>query len=651
MSRFHALKYSQMNNTNYLRTIAFLLISVCLLGLSWADAQTALTDDEIRAILKDRIDRAHRGVGIVVGIVDEKETRVIGYGKASADSTATVDGDTVFEIGSITKTFTATLLAHMVEKGMVSLDDPVQKHLPATVKVPMRGGKQITLADLSSHISGLPRMPGNFTPKDWANPYVDYTVAQMFEFISGYTLPRDIGEKVDYSNLGVALLGQALAYRAGKDYETLVREVILEPLKMKNTSIKFTPWMQQRLARGHDADLKPAANWDLPTFAGAGALRSTVNDMLKYVAAEAGIKHTKLLPIMRATQEQRHTISPTNGIGLGWFITKATDGTLTFDHDGGTGGYVSYAVFDREKRRGVVVLSNAALGVTDLGRYILDTRNFLAWRERKTVKIEPATFDTYAGIYRMGPTRRFVFGRESESYYYQAAGAVRRPLIPMSATRFYSPQTDAEVEFSRDEAEGGMKFSWEQFGNKTPGLRLNVEPFDPATFAPYSGRYRQGDNMFIMTSEAGRYYFQYTNESRFEMIPISASKFWAPIVDAEASFVKDESGSFNLVWRQNGVDGTFNRAAAPILETAVLDKYAGTYRLSPQEVFTIKRDGTRLFAQLTGQPAFELFAESGAEFFYQDVKARITFEKDTSGRVTGLALHQNGRDLPAPRVN
>jgi hypothetical protein len=297
------------------------------------------------------------------------------------------------------------------------------------------------------------------------------------------------------------------------------------------------------------------------------------------------------------------------------------------------------------------VLSNAALGVTDLGDHLLDTRNFLGWRERKTVKIDPATFDAFTGIYRMGPTRRFVFGRDGESFYYQAAAAPRRPLVPMSTSRFYSPQTDAEVQFSKVDSDGGMKFSWEQSGNKTPGARLKVERFDPATFATYSGRYREGDNMFIMTSEAGRYYFQYTNESRFEMIPISASKFWAPIVDAEATFVKDDSGTINLVCRQNGVDGTFKRVASPVLDPAVLDKYAGTYRLSPQEVFTIKRDGARIFAQLTGQPAFELFADSDTEFFYQDVKARITFEKDSSGRVAKLVLHQDGRHTPAPRVD
>src|SRR5262245_36881471 len=183
--------------------IMSLLIPVILPPARMIVAQSGITDDEIKSILLDRVDRAKRSVGIVVGLVDEKGTRIISYGKPSQTSDQTVNGDSVFEIGSVTKVFTAILLAEMVERGEVSLQDPISKYLPKSVKTPTRDGKEITLLDLSSQVSGLPRLPGNFAPKDRENPYADYTVEQMYAFLSGYTPTRDIGAKYEYSNYGV----------------------------------------------------------------------------------------------------------------------------------------------------------------------------------------------------------------------------------------------------------------------------------------------------------------------------------------------------------------------------------------------------------------------------------------------------------------
>src|SRR5215510_10064599 len=253
--------------------IISLLITVILPPTRVIVAQTGIADNEIKSILLDRVDRAKRSVGIVVGLVDEKGMRVISYGKPSQTSNQTLNGDSVFEIGSVTKVFTAILLADMVERGEVSLNDPISKYLPKSVKTPTRDGKEITLLHLTTHTSGLPYMPSNFTPKNDENPYADYSVEQMYSFLSQYRLQRDIGAKMEYSNYGVALLGHILALRAGTNYETLIRTRICAPLKMDNTSIKFSKEMLAHLAKGHNPDLNPVANWDLPTFAGAGGLR------------------------------------------------------------------------------------------------------------------------------------------------------------------------------------------------------------------------------------------------------------------------------------------------------------------------------------------------------------------------------------------
>src|ERR1035437_6991208 len=282
----------------------------CLLAAAMALRGQVPTDAEIQAILTDRIDKLHQNVGIAVGIVDANGRRFVSYGNFSVKDPRPVGNDTVFEIGSTTKVFTSTVLADMVQHGEVSLDDPVAKYLPADVKMPQRGGKQITLVDLATHTSGLPSLPSNMALKDPNNPYADYTVASLFQFLSSYELTRDIGSKFEYSNMGAGLLGQALARRAGTDYEALIRARITGPLKMENTRIALSPEMKSRLAPGHNFARQPAANWDFPALAGAGAgaLRSDARDVLTFIAAHLGYVESPLALAMAAMTKVRRPI-------------------------------------------------------------------------------------------------------------------------------------------------------------------------------------------------------------------------------------------------------------------------------------------------------------------------------------------------------
>lgn len=360
-------------------SVAALLLLVAVTTSAAETPRAFPSDQDIRAILADRIDAQHQGVGIVVGVIDASGRKVVSYGSFDKDGKA-VDGDTVFEIGSITKIFTSLLLADAVARGEVSLDDPVGKYLPSTVKVPERGGMKITLIDLATHTSGLPRLPANMRPKDPANPYADYSAAQLYDFLSSYELGRDIGSKYEYSNLAVGLLGHALARRAGTDYETLVRTRITDPLSMKNTLVTLDDTQKARLAPGHNAQLQRAANWDLPTLAGAGALRSTVADLLTFLSANLGLTKSPLAPAMASMLKTRR---PTGDdgleIALGWHITKKDDSQIVW-HTGGTGGYRSFIGFDPRRRAGVVVLANTytKAGVEDIGRHLLDPSSPLA---------------------------------------------------------------------------------------------------------------------------------------------------------------------------------------------------------------------------------------------------------------------------------
>jgi len=255
--------------------------------------------------------------------------------------------------------FTALLLANMAERGEVALRDPVVKYLPPGTKMPERNGRSITPVDLATHTSGLPRLPTNMSPKDPNNPYADYSVKQLYEFLSTYQLSRDIGSQYEYSNLGGGLLGHALALRAGMSYEDLVESRICAPLGMNSTRITLTPEMKGRLAGGHNAALETVENWDLPTLAGAGALRSTANDLLTFVAANLGYTKSPLASAMAAMlKERRPTGQPGLEVALGWHIFT-TGGKEIIWHNGGTGGYRSFMGLGPKARVGGVVLSNA----------------------------------------------------------------------------------------------------------------------------------------------------------------------------------------------------------------------------------------------------------------------------------------------------
>jgi CubicO group peptidase (beta-lactamase class C family) len=430
---------------------ALSLLGALLFARAWP-AVPAVDPKEIQQILKEAIDN-RRTVGIVVGIVDADGIKIFSAGKTARDG-RNVDGDSVFEIGSVTKTFTATLLADLVKRGLVSLDDPASKYLPGSVKVPSRGGREITLLDLATQRSGLPRMPTNFKPADAENPYADYTIEKMYEFLSSYQLPRDIGAKYEYSNLGVGLLGHILALKAGRSYEALLAERIFRPLEMNSTAIVLTSDMSSRLAAGHSSGLTPEKNWDLGALAGAGAIRSTVNDMMKYVAAYMELKPSLLSAAMELAQQDRNdTTIPNTRIGLAWHLLKRPDSVIVW-HNGGTGGYHSFVGFDRKRGVGVVVLSNSTNDIDDIGFHLVDPQiplaKFEARKERKEIAVDPRVLDVYVGEYQLAPNFVLAITKEGQQLFLQATGQPRLRLHPEAETEFFISEADAQVSFVKD---------------------------------------------------------------------------------------------------------------------------------------------------------------------------------------------------------
>jgi CubicO group peptidase (beta-lactamase class C family) len=336
-----------------------------------SSARALPPDSAILAIITQRVSEK-RSAGIVVGVIDpDGRPRGVAYGDPGPGQPP-LDGNSVFEIGSISKVFTATVLAELVQDGKAHLDDPAQEYVPATVHLPTRDGKVITLANLSEQNSGLPRMPTNFHPADTANPYADYTVQQMYDFLDHYQLTRDPGEKFEYSNLGVGLLGNVLAQAAGTSYEAMERERVWTPLGMTHTAITFTPWMKAHLALGHDEEGHVVENWDIPALAGAGAIRSTTTDMLRFLDANLHPERGRLERAMAFAHEER---APAGNmmIGLNWLILRAGADTIIW-HNGGTGGYRTFIGFEPSRKVGVIVMTNSGgAGADDIGFHLLDS--------------------------------------------------------------------------------------------------------------------------------------------------------------------------------------------------------------------------------------------------------------------------------------
>lgn len=373
-------------------TLAILLTAAPIIAAP--DGGDSVFSPAFRENVEYRVDN-HQITGIVIGVVTPEGTWFFSRGVGSLKTNEPVDENSVFEIGSNTKTFTGVLLADEVVNGRLGLDDPLQKLLPAGITAPTRGGRTIDLVHLANHTSGLPRSPANFVRIDPDNPYAAYTPEQAYAALDAYELPRDIGAEFVYSNFGMGLLGTVLAYRNGVTYEELVLAKITGPLGMKDTRIVLTPDLEARLARGHHFGIE-VGNWDFQAIAGAGAIRSTAVDMLRYLAANIGLVETELSPALELSHEDTGATFGDIKVGLGWLKTPCDGGEIIW-HDGGTGGYMSYMGFRKETRTGVVVLTNSQSFPDDLGFHLLDPTMELA-RPKPSIANELTRIEKNEGI-------------------------------------------------------------------------------------------------------------------------------------------------------------------------------------------------------------------------------------------------------------
>jgi CubicO group peptidase (beta-lactamase class C family) len=303
-------------------------------------------------------------VPIVVGIITPNGTQVSGYGNISNFNSTRVDGNTVFDIASISKTFVATILADMVNQGLINLNDPIEKYLPADrVTVPSYNGHKITLENLATHTSGMLDFPTG-----WIRNH-SYTTQQVYDFVSNTTLSSEPGTKASYSDIGMGLLGHILSLRVGVSFDQLVKDRILNVIAMESTGMRMNTSgisvpddIKSRFAQGHIAGKEVNMEFVPETIQSAGAMYSTVNDLLKYLSANIGLIQTKISDSIQETHLIRHTFGQSSEnkslkdyIGLGWTVT--TDfGKEVIWHTGSIDGYSSIIGFNPSKQIGLVIL-------------------------------------------------------------------------------------------------------------------------------------------------------------------------------------------------------------------------------------------------------------------------------------------------------
>ncbi|MFZ6734992.1 serine hydrolase [Undibacterium sp. Ji42W] len=525
--------------------------------------------------------------GLVVVTVNGQEQKIQGFGLVTKSTDGKnqpqslphlPDANTVFEIGSVSKTFTALLLADMQVRGQLKLDDAVAALLPSYT-IPQYQGRAITLLDLATQTSALPRLPANLMPKQADNPYADYAENNLRDFLRSYQLTRAPGAKYEYSNLGFGLLGQALSARAGKSYAELVQERITRPLGMADTGIALTATMQKNLATGHDAQGKIVANWDMPTLAGAGALRSSAQDMLRYLQAHMHGANVKVPAGLQLVQQpQRATGMPGLQIALAWHVQSARGQTVVW-HNGMTGGYASFIGFTADGQRGVVVLANASVNVDDIGMAALlpaapaapaaEASNSAS--TPTTEKLSATQLAEYSGRYQLAPGAILNISAGPDGLLAQMTGQPQAPVFPRKKDEFFYRVVEASLQFERDATGKIQSLTLHQNGHASPAPRI-------------------GD----AAPEAAK---------RTE-IQIPAEQ---------------------------------------------LKQYTGSYTLAHGFKLVISEQAGQLYAQATGQGSNAIFAETKDKFFLKVVDAQLSFQRQADGKISGLVLHQNGRNMPGPR--
>jgi CubicO group peptidase (beta-lactamase class C family) len=442
------------------------------LGAGHAVQAALPTNAEAEAILKTHLIDTKLLKGAAAALVDANGIRVVAVGESRAG--VALKPDDLFEIGSVTKTFTGLLLAIADEKGEAKLDDPVEKFLPDGLSLRDAKGEPIRMADLATHRSGLPRLAPNMRPANQRDPYADYTEAQLLEFVKGFTATSARDVKFEYSNIGFGLLGYALTRAArAESFDALLAMRIFAPLGMAS-STSLPDRFAARMTQPHDSAGRPTPAWHLaPAHAAAGAIRSTAGDIGRYVELMAGAKSLPLSAAAKlATTPRAASANPNNPIGLAWVRVPFNERVLS-NHDGATFGSSASLFVDREKKEGVFLVVNGSARLFDVALHLLDRRHVVQMRKfPAVVSVPAATLATYAGDYRLNEKMVVTVRLRDDKLTAQATGQGEFEIFAESQTRFFARVAPIVVTFGEVKEGKAGQFVLEQGGATVVAKRV-----------------------------------------------------------------------------------------------------------------------------------------------------------------------------------
>ncbi|WP_407354345.1 serine hydrolase [Luteimonas sp. R10] len=516
------------------------------LALGAAGHVHAMTDAELAAIIDQRLAGDRTGACLAVAVI-EPDRVARAWRCADVGDVARIGPDVAFEIGSIAKTMTATLLADLIGKGEASLDDPLADHLPEGTQVPDYDGQPILLRHVVTHTSGLPALPSRMNVTDPRDPYVNLDADALLASLADVDLTHAPGEQYAYSNFASMLLSYALARRAGADFESLIDDKLFTPLGMEGAYVARPP-ERVRPAQGHTPDTKTTPSWTIATdLAGVGGVRATLDDMVHYVQAQLGLRASPLAKAIALTQQPVATDAASR-MGMNWIIAPL-DGRDIHLHGGGTGGFSSLVAFDRQRQRGAVVLSDTSLtslgGLQDIGLHLIDPEQPLG-EPRKAARAPDELLEALQGDYTLQGGMTMRLQRQGEGLVARVPGQPEFALAYDSAGDFYPLEHDAALTPRRGK-DGSYGFLWKQSGAVFPAVRVEATTSAPSA-APlplddYLGEYplMRGFELHVREHD-GVLHAQATGQGEFALERTSTDVFEAPAYGIEIRFVRDDAG-------------------------------------------------------------------------------------------------------------
>ncbi|WP_268224245.1 serine hydrolase domain-containing protein [Sinomicrobium oceani] len=416
------------------------LVLLVLTG-QWCFAQIP---EPVNTEIKTRVDN---GVypSVVLGLWENGKAMYFTYGFKNTERREKADKNTLYETGSVTKTYTTLLLAKYVSEGKLSLDFPADTLLPDTIKLRDKKGTPITLKHLATHTSGMPRLPGNMNPPAAENPYKTYDRKALFSFLKHYE-PTYIGTRFFYSNLGMGLLGELLAYHEKTAYGTLLKKNVLAPLNLEHTYVHIPVEQEMYRATGY-RNTTAVSPWDFKALAGAGAVKANIGDLLhygvSYLAPENPLKKAAALSL-----KTHYTDRFSKKHGLAWNY----EGSIAF-HDGATGGFRSFLAINPEKKRVVAIMTNSGINpVDDLAMYLAspESRQFFITPAVKEISTEKLR--AYTGHFENnGAGLDMEIATRNNQLYARIKGQSEFPLYYTGKHQFFYKNILAVLQFETDE--------------------------------------------------------------------------------------------------------------------------------------------------------------------------------------------------------